>query len=121
MTRNFKPFQLLPYLLLAAFVIVLLSSPLAAQDAPVEPEESEESDSDIFKAPVIIDGDMLFFLRGSSALPAPERAESVQENIIEVAEASDNPEVDIVFKETELGIQIQADGKVVSIVRLCPL
>ncbi|WP_170764307.1 mechanosensitive ion channel family protein [Ruegeria lacuscaerulensis] len=116
MTRNFKPFQLLTHLLLAASVFVLLSTPIAAQETPAEPLEPEAAESEIFKAPVIVDGDTLFFLRGSSALPAPERAERVQNSIIEIAEASDSPSVDIEFDETELGIRIRADGVMVSIV-----
>ncbi|MFY2824735.1 mechanosensitive ion channel family protein [Ruegeria sp. MALMAid1280] len=116
MTRNFKPFQLLLHLLLATVVIVLLSTPIAAQDAPAEPLEPEKSDTEVFKAPVIVDGDTLFFLRGSSALPASERAERVQSSIIEVAEASESPDVEIIFEQTDLGTRIRADGSIVSIV-----
>ncbi|MBO9410333.1 MULTISPECIES: mechanosensitive ion channel family protein [unclassified Ruegeria] len=86
-----------------------------AQDAPAEaPEVEEESES--FKAPVIIDGDMLFFLRGSSALPAPERAATVQDNIIQAAEASDNEDVNVTYEVTDLGTRILVDGLAVSIV-----
>ncbi len=116
MTRNFKPFQLLLHLLLATVVIVLLSTPIAAQDAPAEPPDPEISDTEVFKAPVIVDGDTLFFLRGSSALPASERAERVQNSIIEVAEASESPDVEITFEETDLGTRIRADGSIISIV-----
>ncbi len=116
MTRNFKPFQLLLHLLLATVVIVFLSTPIAAQDAPAEPPDPEISDTEVFKAPVIVDGDTLFFLRGSSALPASERAERVQSSIIEVAEASESPDVEITFEETDLGTRIRADGSIISIV-----
>ncbi|WP_419739933.1 mechanosensitive ion channel family protein [Ruegeria sp.] len=67
-------------------------------------------------APVIIDGDVLFQVRGSSALPAPERAEEVQDKIIEIAEASDASEVTISFEETEFGTWVLVDGERVSIV-----
>jgi len=116
MTRNFKPFQILAHLVLAAFFVLFLAVSSGAQEAPAEAPESDTSASETFKAPVIVDGDMLFFLRGSSALPATERAETVQNRIIEVAEASESSDVDIEFQETELGIQIRADGVVVSMV-----
>ncbi|WP_240482105.1 mechanosensitive ion channel family protein [Ruegeria marisrubri] len=72
--------------------------------------------SETFKAPVIVDGDTLFHIRGSSALPAPERAESIQNAIIEVAESSDAKDVEITFEESELGTRILADGVLVTIV-----
>ncbi len=116
MTAHFKPFQSLTVLLSLLALVLCLAAPLQAQETPAEIVEPETEDSDNFKAPVIVDGDMLFFLRGSSALPAPERAEGVQDMIIEVAEASESPTVEISFEETELGIAIRADGVVVSIV-----
>ncbi|WP_226688297.1 mechanosensitive ion channel family protein [Ruegeria arenilitoris] len=116
MTALYKPFQSLTLLLSLLALILCLAAPLGAQETPADIVEPEAEETDSFKAPVIVDGDMLFFLRGSSALPAPERAESVQNKIIEVAEASEDPSVDISFEETELGIRIRADGVIVSIV-----
>ncbi|SMO35023.1 mechanosensitive ion channel family protein [Ruegeria faecimaris] len=97
-------------------VWIMFSTAMAlAQDAPIEtPETSEQSEN--FKAPVIIDGESLFFLRGSSALPAPERAETVQNNIIQVALSSENPEVTVTYEDTELGTRILVDGVPVSTV-----
>ncbi|WP_282021838.1 mechanosensitive ion channel family protein [Ruegeria faecimaris] len=99
-------------------VWIMFSTAMAlAQDAPIEtPETSEQSEN--FKAPVIIDGESLFFLRGSSALPAPERAETVQNNIIQVALSSENPEVTITYEDTELGTRILVDGVPVSTVTI---
>ncbi|NOD46656.1 MULTISPECIES: mechanosensitive ion channel family protein [unclassified Ruegeria] len=116
MTLPFKPFLLLCYLLITISVGLTLSGPAQSQETPAEITEPEADETDSFKAPVIVDGEMLFFLRGSSALPAPERAESVQDKIIEVAEASESPAVDIAFEETDLGVRIRADGVIVSIV-----
>ncbi|MCA0927447.1 mechanosensitive ion channel family protein [Ruegeria profundi] len=116
MPRNFKPFELLVHLLRAACAILLLSTFALAQETSTEPGETEITDSDVFKAPVVVDGDTLFFLRGSSALPATERAERLQTTIVEVAEASENPTVDISFEETDLGIRILADGEIISLV-----
>lgn len=116
MPRNFKPFELLVHLLRAACAILLLSTFALAQETSTEPGETEITDSDVFKAPVVVDGDTLFFLRGSSALPATERAERLETTIVEVAEASENPTVDISFEETDLGIRILADGEIISLV-----
>ncbi|MCA0905036.1 mechanosensitive ion channel family protein [Ruegeria marisrubri] len=116
MRTRYKPFQSLTLLLSLLSLILCLAAPVTAQESPAEPTEPEAEETESFKAPVIVDGDMLFFLRGSSALPAPERAESVQNKIIEVAEASESPTVDITFEETDLGIRIRADGEIVSIV-----
>ncbi len=100
----------------AAVWLGLLTMPSWAQDTPVDTPAVEDDQSDVFKAPVIVDGDTLFHLRGSSALPAQERAERVQDKIIEVAEASDAEEVSITFEDSEFGIRIFADGTQVSIV-----
>ncbi|SDW25742.1 Mechanosensitive ion channel [Ruegeria halocynthiae] len=103
-------------LILAMVWLCLLTLPLWAQNATDEEPTAEEVQSESYKAPVIVDGDTLFYLRGSSALPAPERAERVQQKIIEVAEASNANEVTITFEETEFGIRIFADGVQISIV-----
>ncbi|NOE25533.1 mechanosensitive ion channel family protein [Ruegeria sp. HKCCD6157] len=116
MRARYNLFQSLTLLLSLLSLILCLAAPVKAQELPAEATEPEAEETESFKAPVIVDGDMLFFLRGSSALPAPERAESVQNKIIEVAEASESPTVDITFEETDLGIRIRADGEIVSIV-----
>ena len=63
-----------------------------------ETQERRDIQSESFKAPVIVDGDTLFRLRGSSALPAPERAETVQDNIIEGRRSSESPDVEYHFR-----------------------
>ncbi len=103
-------------LMLVTTCIGLLASPVWAQNATSEEPAIEDTESEIFQAPVIVDGDTLFHLRGSSALPAPERAASVQNKIIEIAEASDAEQVSITFEDSEFGIRIFADGVQVSIV-----
>ncbi|MEX0278558.1 MAG: mechanosensitive ion channel family protein [Ruegeria sp.] len=116
MGRHFNPLQSLAHFLVAAAVVLSLSLPLWAQEAADQETEVEDAQSDVFKAPVIVDGDILFRLRGSSALPAPERAERVQDLIVSVAESSDATDVAITFEETDLGVWILADGQRVSIV-----
>jgi small-conductance mechanosensitive channel len=116
MAHLYKPLQSLTLLLAAGFFAALLCLPVLAQDAPSEAPATSEVDSEVFKAPVIIDGDTLFRLRGASALPANERAEEVQNRIIESAESSDAPTVEITFAKTELGTEILVDGFYVSLV-----
>jgi small-conductance mechanosensitive channel len=115
MARIHPKLGLVLQILVTALWVGLWAGPASAQetvDVPVEnPEQSET-----FKAPVIVDGDTLFFLRGSSALPASERAEAVQEKIVEAAEASDSLKVTITYEETELGTRILVDGLSVSVV-----
>ncbi|WP_299982563.1 mechanosensitive ion channel family protein [uncultured Ruegeria sp.] len=102
--------------ILAAVWLCALALPVTGQNTPDDAPIVDETESEAFKAPVIVDGDTLFHLRGSSALPAPERAENVQDKIVEVAEASDATEVSITFEGSEFGIRIYADGVQVSIV-----
>ncbi len=116
MARQFKPFHLLRYFLTAMAAALWLSQPVQAQESPTDAPAPEAAESETFMAPVIIDGDVLFQVRGSSALPARERAEEVQDKIIEIAEASDASEVTISFEETEFGTWVLVDGERVSIV-----
>ncbi len=112
----YKPFNLLTHLLSALALVFALSAPAWPQEAGDDTASGDNAESEAFKAPVVIDGDTLFHLRGSSALPAPERADRVQNSVIEVAESSDNPDVSISYEETDLGTRILADGVSVSIV-----
>ena len=116
MTYLSKPLQYLTLLLLAALFQLMLSLPALPQESASEPPSASEAESEVFKAPVIVDGDTLFRLRGSSALPANERAEAVQDRIIEAAEASDAATVEITFEETDLGTRILVDGLYISLV-----
>ena len=112
----FKPLFGLALLLCALTLTALASPPANAQEALPHPSEEEIAEAEAFRAPVIVDGDTLFHIRGSSALPAPERAENIQNAIITVAESSERPDVNITFEETELGTRILADGVIVTIV-----
>ncbi len=116
MRTPFKPFQMLMQFLIATPLILLLAAPVWAQEITQEEIEAENEENAAFMAPVIVDGETLFRLRGSSALPAPERATRVENNIIGVAEASDASSVEISFENSDLGILILADGVQVSIV-----
>ncbi|WP_171122133.1 MULTISPECIES: mechanosensitive ion channel family protein [unclassified Ruegeria] len=115
MTQLIHTLGLFRQLLIAVLFFALLAPLAFAQETDTQTEIAEEQ-SDTFKAPVIVDGDTLFFLRGSSALPAQERAETVQDNIVKAAESSDSPTVTIAYEETDLGTRILVDGFAVSVV-----
>ncbi|WP_343211578.1 mechanosensitive ion channel (plasmid) [Aliisedimentitalea scapharcae] len=97
---------------------MLLVTTSLAQDAakPGSPQpELTEENNEIYVAPVVIDGETLFVVRGSSALPATERAEKVQERVLRVAGASESDTVFVQQLDNEFGIEIQVDGRMVTI------
>ncbi|WP_240336793.1 mechanosensitive ion channel family protein [Tropicibacter sp. Alg240-R139] len=99
------------------FVLIAMTPPPAQAQSEVPPPPLAEEEPDgTFQATVIVDGHELFLLRGSSALPAAERVALVQERIVALAANSTKKTVDITFQETELGIEILADGTPISIV-----
>ena len=57
---------------------------LAQSEEPLVATEEREDPE--FVAPVIVDGEELFVVRGSSALPATERADKVAERLSEVGD-----------------------------------
>jgi small-conductance mechanosensitive channel len=68
-------------------VVVLLLGPgsiALAQGAETAPESAEIEQS-VIVAPVVVDGKVLFTVRGVSALPAAKRAARVAENIVQAA------------------------------------
>ncbi len=115
MAQLFHIVGMVSRVMIAALWLALLVPSASAQETETEVETTEQQ-PDTFKAPVIVDGDTLFFLRGSTALPAQERAESVQDNIIQAAEISESPSITITYEETDLGTSILVDGVAVSIV-----
>ncbi|MGI9367761.1 MAG: mechanosensitive ion channel family protein [Ruegeria sp.] len=117
MTYSIRSFRLLSLLLASILWLFACASFLNAQETEVATDDpTQEELSEDFKAPVIVDGDTLFYLRGSSALPAPERVARVQDQIIEIAEASKDGNVDITFQVSDVGTEILANGTFVSIV-----
>jgi small-conductance mechanosensitive channel len=67
-------------------------------------------------ATVVVDGEQLFDVRGSSVAPAQKRADNVAANIIEAAELSDRPIVQMDIINGEFGPTITADGIIVTVV-----
>jgi len=89
----------------------------AQTEAPAETIADAEdlSDNGVFAAPVEVDGEALFVVRGSSALPATERAAKIQERIIEMGELSRSQPVVITQRENEFGSAILANGRMLTI------
>ena len=106
--------RLLVTMLLA---LCLWGIPLAqAQQAPEDvPQVEESAENLVFSAPVIVDGEELFLVRGSSALPADERAEAISARIISVAESSESSAVAMKITDTDLGKTIFANGKMITV------
>ena len=76
--------------------------------------EAAEPDT-TFTNPVVIDGLILFNVRGSTALPAIIRAEIIEDRLLEIAEASEENSVTMTIEFGELGYRILADGALISI------
>ena len=104
-------------LLVAAFTCgALLAGPVQAQQEVDEVVPVAEATSDpLFAAPVIVDGEELFIVRGSSALPANERAEKVTQRIIEFAESADVSSIEMKIENSPLGKSILANGRLMTV------
>ncbi|WP_254054609.1 mechanosensitive ion channel family protein [Roseovarius sp. EL26] len=111
------PDVLVRCLMIAASVLCLHASMPAtaqAQDSDnVVSSGSEQTsiiDDDTYVAPVIVEGEILFRVRGFTALPADERAEGIANRIIDLAEASDEPSVDLLIRPHRYGRSVSSDG-----------
>lgn len=90
---------------------------LAQTEKPAEIiiDTEDRSDDGVFVAPVEVDGDALFVVRGSSALPATERAANIEERIIEMGELSRSQPIVITQRKNEFGRAILANGRMLTI------
>lgn len=70
---------------------------------------------DINSAPVIIDGETLFIVRGSTVLPAPQRAALIERRILQTAELPEFIELDYEISEGEFGLSVLANGRLLAI------
>ena len=102
-------------LLLSLVLAMSLIGPAASQSDEAEREAAEEQKNE-FSQPVIFDGDELFDVRGSSALPADERAAFVAQRILEIAKSSNSKTVVMSTGVVDLGVRILADGRMVTVV-----
>lgn len=98
--------------------VALLQNPAFAQVSDATSDKSKPADNQTeatFISPVVIDGVKLFSVRGTTALPAKQRASVVQGRLIAVAEISDETSVTIALKSGNLGYNIFVDGQLVTI------
>ncbi|MCP4205819.1 MAG: mechanosensitive ion channel [Shimia sp.] len=102
---------------LRIFSVFLLSAGIAwaQEEESVEDTTSPAVADDVFVQAVEVDGDQLFAVRGSTALPAEERAALVAKRVVEVAERSEATTVVMGVERGELGQTIFADGVMVSV------
>ena len=102
-------------------LLLLLSAPIfpaLAQQEDLSASDAEAVDAlpdDTFVAPVIFEGETLFLVRGSSALPADERADTIVERLNQVAASSESLDVTGKVSLGEFGQNITIDGTLVSI------
>jgi small-conductance mechanosensitive channel len=100
--------------LCALFICILTAASVSAQsERPTSKETTRDDPS--FLAPVIIDGDELFVIRGSSALPAEKRAERIQDRIIEAANAMASDRLEITIQRGEFGEDILVNDRMISV------
>lgn len=81
----------------------------AGQETPIEPEEMGAPGA-VATAPVVIDGETYFFVRGSLSYSPEERALEIERRIVKAAEAGSNLDPQMRLETVELGIEIYADG-----------
>ncbi|MDX1387427.1 MAG: mechanosensitive ion channel [bacterium] len=92
------------------FSLILSFTSLGAQEYNVGPN-SLESQETIETAPVILDGNELFSLRGTRTYPAERRARQVAERIIQVAQDPKIPVESIVAVPQPNAVEIKAGKK----------
>ncbi|WP_433988714.1 hypothetical protein SuNHUV7_23620 (plasmid) [Pseudoseohaeicola sp. NH-UV-7] len=100
---------------LSLVLFTLLSTVVQAQESAPEAAETQTQADDAFAAPVVIDGETLFLVRGFSALPAPERAARIEQRILEIAELPEFVELDYEIREDGLGLAILANGRLLTV------
>ena len=94
----------------------LLTTGVFAQETLPEDVETEMTADGIFSAPVVIDGETLFLVRGFSALPAVERAASIEKRTLEIAELPDFVELDFEVSANEFGLAVTVNGRLLTVV-----
>lgn len=109
---NGRVLSLLSFVVLVNMAAVSIAP---AQEAPLpEPVEVQEADQEILVAPVVVDGEELFRVRGFSALPAERRAQQVQDRITAIAETDETP-VAVEVEPNEFGLAVIANGRMLTI------
>ncbi|MFF7056777.1 mechanosensitive ion channel family protein [Achromobacter spanius] len=110
MTRTIQVF------ILAALLLLSMTAPLRAATDDVRPDASSSQELTLETAPVEIDGQVLFKVRGLSSFPAEKRAEAIRERIKSVAAEGSFPSGDLRVEIVENGTVIRAGGNALMIV-----
>lgn len=106
----------IPYLLRVLAILLLSVGAVWAQEEEASEHSAPPAIADeVFVQAVVVDGEQLFAVRGSTALPAKERAELVAKRIVEVSERSEATSVVVGVERGELGQTIFVDGVMVSV------
>ena len=95
--------------------LTLFVSPTLAQVAPTGAERPSSATAN-YAAPVVIDGEKIFIIRGSSALPADQRAEKIQDRIIAIAKSSNSAIIQTEVSNHEFGKEIVVDDQFVMVI-----
>lgn len=86
-----------------------------AQQEQADPALPQVQVDPQFASPVVVEGDELFVVRGTSALPADERAGLVAARIVEFAERSNIQTVEMRIEDGSLGKHILADDRLMTV------
>jgi small-conductance mechanosensitive channel len=97
-------------LLLGALTIALPMSTGRAHAAEESQTREADSEADLPSAPVVIDGAVLFRVRGTSVFPADKRAAAIASRIRALAADRTVPADAVHAVETEIGSAIEAGG-----------
>lgn len=100
--RIVRFFPVLALLLVGTYPISAFSQDAAAPEPRVE--------TPLERAEVVLDGETLFKLAGTSAYPAEERAATTVERLIKAAEAAPGEKTIVEIRQEELGPAIYANG-----------
>lgn len=104
--------------MLLPFLFAVLPTNLPAQEgSATQPEliDGPELPDEVLAAPVIFEGETLFLVRGTSALPAAERAQKITDRLTELARSSDAQDIQLSIQETEFGREISFSGTMITI------
>ncbi len=105
----------LAHVLRIIWIMILTSGFAWAQDEAAQDDGPPKVSDETFVQAVEVDGELLFAVRGSTALPAEERAALVAKRIVDVAERSEATSVLMGIESNEIGQSIFADGVLVSV------
>lgn len=96
--------------------LTVSAEPIFAQEETGEANPLSDATSDpVYAAHVIVEGEDLFMVRGSSALPANERAEKAAQRIIDFAESSGNRSIVMKVENSPLGKTILVNGRFMTV------